>query len=907
MDEVLEDLQRERQEQAATQQQQQQPEEQPRAWPQAAPLAQRSPRFRPPPVPEPALRCLNTLRVCGAVTVAACASLAPEGLAATELVAVLVTYFLFVPNALLTRRRPADWSYSFSGEGRAGLWNPKKIQTQFKSVLLAHAHGLGARFQRPYLWAAAGFACIGLPLAGAKAWALRRSAWPRRAWPPFLALYLLAAALSLAHLAAARLLAARARRRWEAGLGGFGFPWGEGEGARPLAGRAAAGAAPEGDEDEGPDLPAEVFAEPDSRWIECGGLRVHAKEAAPAGGLPPGAGAAGVLLLHGFGGGTFAWRHVMQPLADACGARVVAIDRPGFGLTSRPCVDHATSSGANPYTLKAQAALVLQACAALGLRRVVLVGHADGALLALMAAAAACRGGAAAPAARGGEPGGARAAAGAAGSRGIAVPPQVVMTEGLQGSDSLDWSWMGSQGDRDSVLTRLLRGDWPGSFGAARHSLHGASAGSAPHSHRGPASLVGDERAGGRAPATAPADASPQLQALPEGEEPQPDLEVGEVGESWGGDVNELSAGAAAAVAGGGEAPAQGALAAESSQVLLVPEEVPGIGVYDNASFLSSASTSTAPGQARHGDGGGGSLTLQQLLDNPSYRFSSADREGLFSTAEREGGWASAGREGPFASAGGEAAAFGEQGGLAAAGAPEGGGAGGEDAPPAPAPVPAASSWHWKPPDAQQEQQQAGTGAGPAADAAPAERCQQWELPAVAGLVLLSPDLSGQVAPRYMRVLAHTRLGCRLLRSLLRTHVGEVGNARAWGDPSLLAASVIQLYRRPLHIAGCPPHTLSWDAALTEVCRAPNDVHGEERGRLLAAAAAARLPTLVATGERDGIAPPAAAARVAGRLGPAAPRFAVLPSVGHLPMEERPHVLLECLSSFVRDVQRQAR
>jgi pimeloyl-ACP methyl ester carboxylesterase len=38
-----------------------------------------------------------------------------------------------------------------------------------------------------------------------------------------------------------------------------------------------------------------------------------------------------IVLVHGFGGGTFAWRHVLQPLATAVGVRVVAFDRPGFG------------------------------------------------------------------------------------------------------------------------------------------------------------------------------------------------------------------------------------------------------------------------------------------------------------------------------------------------------------------------------------------------------------------------------------------------------------------------------------------------------------------------------------------------------------------------------------------------
>jgi pimeloyl-ACP methyl ester carboxylesterase len=45
----------------------------------------------------------------------------------------------------------------------------------------------------------------------------------------------------------------------------------------------------------------------------------------------------------------------------------------------------------NPYSIEAHAHLTLRFCAALGLRRVVLVGHADGCLVVVHAAAAACR------------------------------------------------------------------------------------------------------------------------------------------------------------------------------------------------------------------------------------------------------------------------------------------------------------------------------------------------------------------------------------------------------------------------------------------------------------------------------------------------------------------------------------
>lgn len=45
----------------------------------------------------------------------------------------------------------------------------------------------------------------------------------------------------------------------------------------------------------------------------------------------------GIVLVHGFGAGVFAWRHILQPLAQKCGCRVIAFDRPGFGASSRSC------------------------------------------------------------------------------------------------------------------------------------------------------------------------------------------------------------------------------------------------------------------------------------------------------------------------------------------------------------------------------------------------------------------------------------------------------------------------------------------------------------------------------------------------------------------------------------------
>jgi pimeloyl-ACP methyl ester carboxylesterase len=82
-----------------------------------------------------------------------------------------------------------------------------------------------------------------------------------------------------------------------------------------------------------------------------------------------------------------------------------------------------------------------------------------------------------------------------------------------------------------------------------------------------------------------------------------------------------------------------------------------------------------------------------------------------------------------------------------------------------------------------------------------------------------------------------------------------------------------------------------------------NGIHSLERSQLLAAVAEAGIAMLVATGESDHLVPPSAVARVAERLGDAAPRVAVLPGAGHLSHEEAPLVLLDFLTTFVSDVR----
>ncbi|KAG4947897.1 hypothetical protein JHK82_041068 [Glycine max] len=98
-------------------------------------------------------------------------------------------------------------------------------------------------------------------------------------------------------------------------------------------------------------------------------------------------GQVGIVLIHGFGGGVFSWRHVMTPLARQSNCTVAAFDRPGWGLTSRLSrEDWEKKELPNPYKLESQVDLLLSFCSEIGLSSVVLIGHDDGGLLALMAA-----------------------------------------------------------------------------------------------------------------------------------------------------------------------------------------------------------------------------------------------------------------------------------------------------------------------------------------------------------------------------------------------------------------------------------------------------------------------------------------------------------------------------------------
>ncbi|RJP48927.1 MAG: alpha/beta hydrolase [Anaerolineaceae bacterium] len=107
------------------------------------------------------------------------------------------------------------------------------------------------------------------------------------------------------------------------------------------------------------------LADPDSKFIEVNDVTIHYKE--------QGNGETTFILLHGFGASAFSWREVMDDFAAR--GRVIAYDRPAFGLTERPMPE---TWKTNPYSMDANIELLRGLMDALGIEKAVLVGNSAG-------------------------------------------------------------------------------------------------------------------------------------------------------------------------------------------------------------------------------------------------------------------------------------------------------------------------------------------------------------------------------------------------------------------------------------------------------------------------------------------------------------------------------------------------
>ncbi|KAK4277678.1 hypothetical protein QN277_015638 [Acacia crassicarpa] len=92
-----------------------------------------------------------------------------------------------------------------------------------------------------------------------------------------------------------------------------------------------------------------------------------------------------MILLHGFGASVFSWKKVMKLLAEVSGSKVLAFDRPAFGLTSRVNFSSGTdvSKSLNPYSMAFSVLATLYFIDLLNADKAILVGHSAGSLVAV--------------------------------------------------------------------------------------------------------------------------------------------------------------------------------------------------------------------------------------------------------------------------------------------------------------------------------------------------------------------------------------------------------------------------------------------------------------------------------------------------------------------------------------------
>jgi pimeloyl-ACP methyl ester carboxylesterase len=120
--------------------------------------------------------------------------------------------------------------------------------------------------------------------------------------------------------------------------------------------------------------PPQELADPDSIFLEINGLDVHVKT--------KGEGRTAFILLHGFGASLYSWNAVMEPISAY--GKVIAFDRPAFGLTERPL----EWEGENPYTPESQIKLILGLMDHYAVEKAILVGNSAGGSLAMQFALA---------------------------------------------------------------------------------------------------------------------------------------------------------------------------------------------------------------------------------------------------------------------------------------------------------------------------------------------------------------------------------------------------------------------------------------------------------------------------------------------------------------------------------------
>jgi pimeloyl-ACP methyl ester carboxylesterase len=116
--------------------------------------------------------------------------------------------------------------------------------------------------------------------------------------------------------------------------------------------------------------PPRELADKEGKFINAGGHVIHYKKQGE--GKP-------LVLVHGFGGSTYTWRHITPLLAQ--NYTVYSLDLPGFGLSEKPT--------RADYSMQGHRDLLIAFMDTLSLSSATLIGHSMGGLVAGFAAVAA--------------------------------------------------------------------------------------------------------------------------------------------------------------------------------------------------------------------------------------------------------------------------------------------------------------------------------------------------------------------------------------------------------------------------------------------------------------------------------------------------------------------------------------
>ncbi len=162
----------------------------------------------------------------------------------------------------------------------------------------------------------------------------------------------------------------------------------------------------------------------------------------------------------------------------------------------------------------------------------------------------------------------------------------------------------------------------------------------------------------------------------------------------------------------------------------------------------------------------------------------------------------------------------------------------------------------------------------------------------VRALVLLSPAVTGDIGPpNFLRPVLRGPQGRAVAPIIAQRLASDVSVERissSWAEPSRATEADAEPYQRMLRVEG-------WELGFWEL------INAEPRPDLREVVRRIDVPTLLVTGDRDGVIAPRWNRRTAEAI-PGA-RFAVLDDCGHTPQEECPDQLMAVVRDFLADVE----